>query len=94
MAIDKNSKSMLNPYAPGDNFGISADYTLLDKGTMPSNYSEAISANQRFDTINAMIGKVTSTGSSGQENFPLGNNGASLGTAYDGKAQKNYGFGK
>lgn len=94
MAIDKNTKSMLNPYASGKNFGISTDTSLAGINNEPTNYHEALSANQRFSVINSLVSKVTSTGASGQENFPIGNGGNGLGTAYDGKSQKNYGFGK
>lgn len=94
MAIDKNSKSMLNPYAPGDNFGLSADTTLTNGGNMAVNYNEAISSNQRTSVTDMLLSKVTSTGSSGQENFPLKNGGDALGIAYDGKESKSYGNGK
>lgn len=94
MAIDKNSKSMLNPYAPGENFGLSADATLMNQGNTATNYNEVMGSCQRTSVTEMLLGKVTSTGSSGQENFPLGNNGANLGTSYDGTNQKNYGNGK
>ena len=85
---------MLNPYASGENFGLKADFTMVDQGNMPTNYNGLVSSCQRTSTIETLLSKVTSTGASGQENFPLQNNGENLGVAFDGKAQKNYGFGK
>lgn len=94
MAIDKNTKSMLNPYGSGENFGIGVDDTLAGVNHLPTNYNEAMSSNQRTSVIDMLVSKVTSTGSSGQENFLLSNGGNNLGTAYDGKVGKTYGNGK
>lgn len=78
MALDKSSKSMLNPYAPGSNYG----YT--GHGPEPTNYAEAVSSNQRTSGIEMCLSNVTKIGD--QENFPINEGGANLGKVYQSKA--------
>lgn len=76
MAIDKNSKSMMDPYSKGNNFGITADFNLVNVDNQTTNYAEAMSANQRTSGIESMLSKVSNSGASGQENFDLKNLGS------------------
>ena len=86
MAIDKNTKSMLDPYKGGENYGIGVDYTLNTNPLMPTNYVNATSANQRTSVTEDLLSKVTQTNACGQEGFPVGNGGVNLGKVYNGKA--------
>jgi hypothetical protein len=79
MSIDKNTKSMMNPYSAGENFGLSADYTMQDQKNMPTNYYGALAANQRTSVIEDLLSKQTKVGD--QETFPK-----ELGKVYNGKA--------
>lgn len=78
MALDKSSKSMMNPYSAGDNYGYKGH------GPEPVNYEQAVSACQRTSGIEMCLSNVTKIGD--QENFPMGNNGAGLGKVYQSKA--------
>jgi hypothetical protein len=88
MAIDKNTKTMLDPTSDGNNFGISDTFSYKQSGPNPTNYVECKASVGNWNNIMTIQGKVTSTGASGQENFDLANGGAGLGKplGQDGRA--------
>lgn len=89
MAIDSNSKSMLEPTSNGKNFGISNSWTQKEPGNQATNYRECVDSVQGSENIEFALSKVTSSGASGQDyqNNLVKNGGSKLGMPYKGSTR-------